>query len=112
VTIPVLLSALVLALDAYGRARWAARASAVLVTGYMLALGHQLMQGVGPTMPGAAALPLALAMASLLPVWAAIPRKRALAAGGAFLLAGLAVALWVRLDAPADTIAAYADNKS
>ena len=70
------------------------------------------MQGVGPTMAGAATLPLVLAAVTLLPLWTPLPARSALRAAGAFALAGLAVALWVRLDAPAETIAAYADTKS
>lgn len=87
---------------------WAKAAAAALVAGYMLALGHQLMQGVGPTMPFAAALPLALAALALLPVWQALGTRavRGVAAGA--LLGAVAVAFWVQLDAPADTAAVYA----
>ncbi len=84
---------------------------AALVTGYMLALGHQLMQGVGPTMPMASALPLAIASLSIVPVWPGLntAMARKLAAG---LLVGAAViALWVQLDAPAASIAVYSDTK-
>lgn len=84
---------------------------AALVLGYMLALGHQLMQGVGTTMPSAAALPLAIAALGVLPVWQALsPRAVNRAAVMAFLAAA-AVALWVQLDAPAESRAVYSDSK-
>lgn len=95
-----------------GLHRWTQPVVVALVTGYMLALGHQLMQGVGPTMAGAAALPLALAAAVLLPMWVPMPRRALRGAVAGLLMAALGMALWVRLDAPADTIAAYADGKS
>lgn len=110
--LPVMLAGLALAVAEARAALWVQAAVAALVTGYMLALGHQLMQGVGPTMAGAATLPLVLAAVTLLPLWTPLPARSALRAAGAFALAGLAVALWVRLDAPAETIAAYADTKS
>ena len=110
--LPVMLGGLALAAAGKDRALIFQVAVATLVTGYMLALGHQLMQGVGPTMAGAAALPLTIAAVTVLPLWTALPRRTVLRSAAALLLAGLAVALWVRFDAPADTIAAYADTKS
>lgn len=80
---------------------------AAITLGYMLALGHQLMQGVGPTMPAVASLPLAIGALALLPLWAGLKRSRAVAA--ALIAVAAAVALWVRLDAPADSRAVYSD---
>ena len=84
---------------------------AALVAGYMLSLGHQLMQGVGPTTPMAAALPLSIAVLSLLPLWPPFSRNGARKAAAGLLLAAAAVALWVQLDPQADTVAVYSDNK-
>lgn len=113
--VPTLLVALGLAFAKWrpgNAARWFAATVAALVGGYMLGLGHQLMQGVGPTMPWTAALPLLIAVAALAPLLPAIPARRALIAAGAFALAGLAVALWVRLDPMADSVAVYSLNKN
>ena len=90
---------------------WLRNAVAVLVTGYMIGLGHQLMQGVGPTMPMAAMLPLSLAALALLPVWIEPPPKPARRAAIGLLIVAAAVALWVQLDPPADTRAVYSDTK-
>src|SRR3546814_19067584 len=53
---------------------------AALVTGYMIALGHQFLQGVGPELPMAAILPLVLALAALMPLLPRIPSRTALLA--------------------------------
>ena len=112
VVIPVMLAGLV----EFVRARLAgaaARPFAVvvggLVAGYMLSLGFQIMQGVGPTMPFAVALPAALAALVLLPLAHKLPRWREIA--GLALLAAVAMALWVRIDPVAPTVAAYASDK-
>jgi hypothetical protein len=82
-----------------------------LVGGYMLSLGHQLMQGVGPTFPFAVALPLALAVLSALPLWPGIEVRRARVIAVAALLGASSVSLWVLLDAPAASRAVYSDSK-
>ena len=105
--VPVLLAALVL----YWPNRWAQLAVGAVVTGFVASLGHFLMQGVGPTMPMAAALPLALAALALLPLWPGVEKRASRGAIAALLLAAVGVALWVQLDAPAETRAVYADNK-
>jgi hypothetical protein len=84
---------------------------AALVGGYMLALGHQLMQGVGPTLPFVAALPLALAVLSTLPLWPGIEVRKARAIAIVTLLGAASVSLWVLLDAPAASRAVYSDSK-
>ena len=104
---PVLLTALAL----YWPNRWAQLAVGVVVTAFVGSLAHFLMQGVGTTMPMAAALPLALAVLALLPLWPGLAQARARAAIIALLVAATGVALWVQLDAPAETRAAYADDK-
>ena len=82
-----------------------------LVTGYMLALAHFIMQGVGATLPMAAALPLAVAMLTLMPIWPKMPRRAARLAGGVLLLAAAGLALSIHFAPLADTVAAYADIK-
>jgi len=86
---------------------------AALVGGYMLSLGHQLMQGVGPTLPFAVALPLALALAilSTLPLWPVMEARKARAIAVAALLAAASVSLWVLLDPPAASRAVYSYSK-
>ncbi|MFZ1741521.1 MAG: hypothetical protein WAT93_01640 [Pontixanthobacter sp.] len=85
---------------------------AVLVVGYMLVLGHQMMQGVGPARPMVVALPLGLAALAVLPLWKPLTPKTLRL--GAVLLLGAAtlVAVWVKFDPPADTIAVYSDTKN
>lgn len=113
VIVPVMLAALVLAANAVMPAA-PARAIAVLlgalVLGYMLALGHQLMQGVGPDMPSVAALPLALAALALIPTWPALGYRQARQAGAALLVLALGISLWVRFDPMADTVAVYSQR--
>ncbi|GGZ94959.1 M20/M25/M40 family metallo-hydrolase [Novosphingobium arvoryzae] len=114
IVIPVMLAALaLLSLQRSGgtAARAFAGAVAASVVGYMLALGHQVMQGVGPTMPMAAALPLALGALGLLPVWHGVTSRTARISAAGLLILAMAVALWVRLDPVAETVAVYADTK-
>lgn len=108
VVVPLMLSALGLLL------RWPSLRIllAALVTGYMLALGHQLIQGVGPSMPYAAAIPLALAALAMLPLWRGIGPRAHRALAIASLVAAAALALWVQLDEPAASRAVYADSKN
>lgn len=106
-TLPLLIVAVAL-LIGNGLVRLGAGA---LVIGYMLSLGHQLMQGVGPTMPMTAALPLSLAALALLPLWPGLAARKVRMIGAAALLGAGAIALWVQLDAPAASRAVYADTK-
>ncbi|RYE02104.1 MAG: M20/M25/M40 family metallo-hydrolase [Sphingomonadales bacterium] len=93
---------------------WTSTAAAALGVGYMLTLGHALFQAVGPGMPFAMILPLGLSMLLLLPLIPAIPppnalRKAALLAVVLALLA-LAIALWVRFDPIAPSVAVYSSD--
>jgi hypothetical protein len=106
--VPMLLAALVL----YWPNRWALIAVGVLVTAFVASLGHFLMQGVGTTMPMAAALPLAIAVMAQLPLWPGMEKRPARLAITALLVGAAGVALWVQLDDPAETRAVYADNKT
>lgn len=80
-------------------------AVAAVVTGYLLVLGFLMMQGVGPGMPWVTTILLALAMLVWLPLWHAVPKRRAVA-GSLFLLATV-MALYVRFDAVPPTVAVY-----
>jgi hypothetical protein len=93
-------------------AQWLSVVVASLVFGYMLALGHQLMQGVGPTTPFVAALPLAIAMAALAPLLPALTTRKALISALVFTLAGASTAVAIRSDPLADTIAVYSNDKA
>jgi hypothetical protein len=84
---------------------------AALVGGFTLALGHQLMQGVGPTLPFVAALPLAFAVLSTLSLWPGMEVRKARTIAVLALLGAASVSLWVLLDAPAVTRAVYSDSK-
>lgn len=84
-------------------------AVAAVATGYLLTLSFWAMQGVGPTMPWVLAAPLALAVLLFLPLWPGVARSRSVALAG-FALA-LVLALWVRFDPVAPTVAAYATDK-
>lgn len=110
VIVPVMLTALALAAKALLPAD-PAKAITVLiggcVLGFIAALGHQLMQGVGPDMPSAAALPLALGALALIPTWPGLSHRKARQAGLAMLVLALGTALWVRFDPMADTVATY-----
>lgn len=112
--VPVMVSALVILMQARLPARQALVGALVLgapVIGYQLALGHQLMQGVGPTMPFAAALPLGLAALALAPLWPGLNRPAARKWVLGLGLLALAVALWVRFDPVADTVAVYSAGR-
>lgn len=112
VALPLLLVALGLALPAGKLRDYGAIAVCAAVISYMLPLGHFVMQGVGAGMPYAGVLPFVLAVLAVLPLWqGADQRKARLTAGVAAGLA-LVLSLWVLLDAPADSVAVYADTKS
>lgn len=81
--------------------------AAGLGIGYLLALSFFLLQGVGGGSQLVAVLPLALAAPILLPLAPPFERRRMLLAAGVFIAAGLAMALWVRLDAVAATVPTY-----
>ncbi len=108
--VPVLIAALAILLA--GSVRALALTGAALVAGYMIYLGHFVMQGVGAPMAWVAALPLALAVMALLPVWPGLGMRAARRSGAVLLGLALLAALWVRLDPVADTVAVYSSDKS
>lgn len=83
---------------------------AALGGGYMLALGWQLIEAVGPGMPMVAALPLTLAALLAAPLVPAVTRQNAVRAAVLLVLLALAIALWVRLDAVAPSIPPYSSD--
>ncbi|OYU33355.1 M20/M25/M40 family metallo-hydrolase [Novosphingobium sp. PASSN1] len=91
---------------------WAgAMISGAPILGYMLSLGHQVMQGVGPGLPVAAVLPLAVASLAVLPLWEGISAQKVRIAAAVLLVAALGTALTVRLDPLADTVPVYSADK-
>lgn len=112
-TVPLLLggvAALVRAAGHDGLARAVAVVVAGVVTGYALMLGYALMQAVGPTMPMVAVLPLMIAICALTPLRPALSPVPWRVVAVLLLAGALGVSLWVRLDAPAPSIAAYSDS--
>ena len=94
---------------ACGKAAVRTALAAAIGAGYLLGLAHFAFLGVGPDHPGAMALFLLLVVFLTWPLLrGAMSMRVALGAAGALLLAGFGVASWVRLDAPAPTIPAYA----
>ncbi len=113
-TVPLFLGGVVALLRAFDRGSLA-RVTGVLVagvvTGYALMLGYSLMQAVGPIMPMVAVLPLAITVCTLVPLRGPLSLRGTQALAVLLMLVSIGVALWVRLDAPAPTIAAYTDAR-
>jgi hypothetical protein len=87
--------------------KWALAIAAAIGVGYMLTLGHALFQAVGPDLPFALVVPLALSVVLLLPLLPRIERARATRAAAVLAVLALAIALWVRFDAVAPSVAVY-----
>lgn len=111
VVVPVMLAALSLVAGEGFAGKLVALVTGALVLGYMVSLGHQVMQGVGPNLPMAAALPLAVVAMALLPLWEGIPARAARIGAALLLVATLGTALTVRLDPLADTVPPYSADK-
>ena len=78
-----------------------------LTAGYLLALGHLLMLGVGAQFLFIAVLPAALAVLALLPLCADQPKALSRLIISAAGLSVIALALWIRLDPIAATVPLY-----
>ena len=100
--------------DVYAKApRFGAIANviaAMLVVGYMLGFGFFLMEAVGPGMPMIAALPLVISALLLMPLAGSVERRSARIAAVVLLAVAIAIALWVRLDALAPSVAVYSTS--
>jgi hypothetical protein len=79
----------------------------IVGVGFLLTFAHAIMLGVGPFQPEAAALFVPLVAVLLWPLWPEPQGRGALPLIAALLIAAFAIALWVRLDAPAASIPAY-----
>ena len=112
VALPLLLVALGLALPAGKLRDYGAIAVCAAVISYMLPLGHFVMQGVGAGRPYAGVLPFVLAVLAVLPLWQGVDQRKARLTAGVAAGLALVMSLWVLLDAPADSVAVYADTKS
>lgn len=112
VALPLLLVALAMTLPAGSLRRFGAIAACIAVISYMVPLGHFAMQGVGPGMPFAIVLPFALVTFALLPLWERQSQAMARLNAVIRLTLALLISQSVWLDAPADTVAVYADTKS
>ena len=111
VVLPVLLVGLALAAGEGAAGRVAALVLGAPVIGYMISMGHFVMHGVGPNLPMAAALPLALAALAVMPLWDGLNARTARIAAAVLLVIAVGTALTVRLDPLADTVPAYSADK-
>lgn len=85
---------------------------AALITGYALLLGYSLLQAVGPALPMVCVLSLLMAVPVLVPLRAPMPVGVVRGTAGLLLIAAFGLALWVRWDAPAASIATYEQVRS
>lgn len=110
--LPLLLGGLAAASEHMGKgAATAVRiAAAMLGIGYMLGLGHLLMEAVGPVMPMVAALPLVLSAILAWPLARIVNTRNATIAGMVLVALAAGLALWVRFDPIAPTIAVYSSD--
>ncbi len=113
IIVPLFLGGIAAMVSRYAGQRTAVAANiiaAMLGVGYMITLGFLLIQAVGPVMPMVVALPLAIAVVLAAPLTPAVGRQAALRAGGLLIILALMIALWVRLDPIAPSVAAYASD--
>lgn len=86
---------------------WLSAAFAALITGYMVALGHLLMLGVGPNLPSAVILPAALTVLALLPLYKGMPKRASMNSAIGVLMFAVVTAMWIRIDPIAATVPLY-----
>ncbi|MBV7256842.1 M20/M25/M40 family metallo-hydrolase [Pacificimonas sp. WHA3] len=82
---------------------------AAISLGFLFQNSHALMQGVGPAMPMVAALLAALALPPLTILAPPVSGRAGNIIAAFLLIAALALALWVRLDPVAETVAVYSE---
>ncbi|MEG3086521.1 M20/M25/M40 family metallo-hydrolase [Sphingomonas sp. PB4P5] len=107
---PLVLAAIAAAVGAFvgeSAGKVAGVVAGALVIGFLGALTFQLLQAVGPDTPYAAALPLALSAVLVWPLMPDLERRRTLAVAGALILVAVGIALWVRLDPLAPSVALF-----
>jgi hypothetical protein len=83
-------------------------AIAIVALAWLGALAHFALLAVGADLPSAVAPLLVPALALLAPLMPEWKRRTAMLTAGALVLAAVALALWVRLDAIAPSVAVYA----
>lgn len=111
---PFLLSGIAGAVATRFSGRWVEGVKAVcgaLLLGFVLQYGFQLMQGVGPDLPAVTAVLAALMIPMLGTLIPAVNRRSAYAVTALCLVLTSTIALWVRFDPVADTVAAYESLK-
>lgn len=106
---PLLLAGAGIAAVTFGRLFGApvAIVTAALGVGYLLGFAFFLIQAVGPDMPWTVAVPLGLIAVLLWPLLPQPTRRTGLSVAAVLLVAAAGIALWVRLDPIADTVATY-----
>ena len=114
VVFPLLISGLATVIAQFTPKPWDAAPKIIggaLVGGFLLQYGHQLMQGVGPSIPSLTALLAALTLPLLGLLIPAVNARKSLGLAILCIFAATAIALYVRLDPVADTVADYASLK-
>ena len=111
IVVPLLLGGAGLAAMRWRGGITVAAAAAILGVGYMLAMGFLLVEAVGPFIPMIAALPLAIAGVLAAPLMPVTGRRPMLIAAAALLAVAIGIALWVRLDPVAASVATYSSFK-
>ena len=82
-----------------------------LVAGYMVYLEHQLLLGVGPDLLWVTILPASLMLLALAPLYPGASTRTVRGIAIAGLALAVITALWIRFDAPADTVPVYASGQ-
>ena len=90
-----------------GPRRWAAVGVCAVGFGYVLSIAFFLFQGLGQDMPWVMALFAGLAAPLLAPFTQKVARDKMALWAAVLIVAGLAVASWVRLDPVSPTVAPY-----
>lgn len=108
--VPLMLGGIAIAIERFARRPAGLVAiviAAMLGVGYMLGFGFNLLQAVGPDLPMAAAIPMAVSTVLLVPILPDIKGRHAIWTTGALLSLALGIALWIRVDALAPSVAVY-----
>jgi hypothetical protein len=88
--------------------RLVATLTAAIGLAWLGTFAHFLLLSVGADVPSAVALLLVPALTLLAPMMPEWPRRPTLVTAGALVIAAAMLALWVRLDAMAPSVAGYA----